>query len=108
MQPARQPAARAEERVGGAADHQAARFRLLHHLAAEVGLDGERLLREDVLAGGERRERDGGMRVGNGEVHDEVDVAAREQRIDGERLDVELLALRRGAIRLAGRPPRAP
>ena len=43
------------------------------------------------LPADERRERDGGMRVRHGEVDDDVDVVARQQRIDGQRLDAEFL-----------------
>ena len=47
-----------------------------------------------MLARRKRCERHGRMSVGNGEVHDDADVVARQQRIDGHRLYAELRALR--------------
>ncbi len=73
----RQPAGGAEEGVGRRAEREAARCGLATSVAAGLGFDGERLLGEDVLAGGERPHGDVEMRGGDRQVEDEVDVWGR-------------------------------
>ena len=51
--------------------------------SADGEIGGDRLLVEDVLAGGERGRGDLGVRGGHGEVDDQLDVVAGERLLEG-------------------------
>ncbi len=79
----------AEKGVGGAAEPQAFGPRGFDEAARLGHGDAERLFRVDVLAGGDSLEADFNMRVGNGEVQDDLDGRIGKQRLDGARRNAE-------------------
>jgi hypothetical protein len=82
-QPPRGLQPRPEERVGRAADPQAGGIGLLDQGRGRREIGGDRLLVEDVLAGGERGRGDFGVRGRDGEVDDQLDVVASERLLEG-------------------------
>ena len=76
----------AEERVRRTADEHAGGGGRVEHLAAALDAGGQRLLGVDVLAGGDRLQRDVGVQVRRREVQDDVDVVAGEQLVRRARL----------------------
>ena len=79
----------AEEGVGRAADPHALGLRRVDQLARLGDGDAERLLRMDVLAGGDGLQADLDMRLRHGQVEDDLDRGIGEQRVDGLRRDAE-------------------
>ena len=59
----------------------AARFRDQRPALLHGG--GQRLLGEHMLAGGQRRHADAVMRVGHGQIEDEVHILGRQQGLHG-------------------------
>ena len=89
----------AEERVGRAAEPQALwPPRRRSGRRASASADAERLLRMDVLAGGERLQADLDMRLRDREIEDDLDGRIGEHRIDR--------SAREGRIRPRALPPR--
>jgi hypothetical protein len=69
----------AEKRVGGAADQEPPLRRHLQHLSPVLAADGERLLRVDVLAGLQRRQRDLRVDRGDRQVQHDLDLGVGEK-----------------------------
>ena len=87
----------ADERVRRRAEAHALRAGRFRQLAALGEGRRQRLLRIDVLAGGDRLAAGLGVRQRHGQVDDDRDLGVREHPLDGHRLDPILLrALRRG------------
>ena len=74
--PADRLRAGAEKGVGGGADPEIRLGGGLQQLGGAVGVERDRLLVVDVLAGRDRRQGDLGMRLRDGQVHHDVDVVA--------------------------------
>ena len=90
----------AEKRIGRAADAHALRLRRSDELAALGDGDAERLLRMDVLARGHRLEPDLDMRLGDGEIDDDLDRRVGQEIVDALRRNAEFGAARLGSRRV--------
>ena len=89
---------RAEEGVGRAADAHAPAGGGEHQRLPLAEARGERLLRIDVLAGGDDLPADRAMGERHGEVDDDLDLVVGEQRVHRDGRDAVLLGFGRGGL----------
>ena len=90
----------AEESVGRRADAQPFGARRLNQLLAFGKDDAERLFRIDVLARFDRAQANLNVRLGDGEVEDDVDRGIGKQGIQLHRLEAKLVGARLGSSRV--------
>ena len=86
-QPAGEAAGGAQKRVGRGAQLQVAAPCLRDQRPALLHRGRQRLFREHVLAGAQGRHADVEVRVGHGQIEDQVDILGRQQGIDQFRPD---------------------